>query len=79
MLTGLAVVYTSYSMGVDALFTATPLLVGAATCGSVWLHFDPYDGCHVASSGIVDAESGTLKFDVAVQQRPIPAKIRHSE
>lgn len=79
MLTGMAVVYAFYSVGVEALFAATLLVVGASTCGSVWLHFDPYDGCHAESSGIFDAGSGTLMFDVVVQQRPIPAKIRHSE
>lgn len=79
MLTSLAVVDAFYCMSVQALFAATLLLAGASTCGSVWLHFDPYDGCHAESSGFVDAGSDTPMFETAVQQRPIPAKIRHSE
>lgn len=79
MLTSLAVVYAFYCMSVEALFAATLLLAGASTCGSVWLHFDPYDGCHAESSGYLDAGSGTLMFTVAVHQRPFPANIRHSE
>lgn len=79
MLTSLAVVDAIHRMGVEALFAATPLLAGASTCVSVWLHFDPYDGCHAESSGFVDAGSGTPMLEGTAQQRPIPAKIRHSE
>ena len=79
MLTGMAVINALYSMGVEALFAVTLLLAGASTCGAVWLHFDPYDGCHAESSGLVDAGSDTPMFEAAVQQRPMPAKIRHSE
>ena len=79
MLTSLAVVDAIYRMGVEALLAATLLLAGAPTCGSVWFHFDPNDGCHAESSGLVEAGSGTPMIESAVQQRPIPAKIRHSE
>lgn len=79
MLTSLTVVDALYRMGEEALFAATLLLAEASTCVSVWLHFDPYDGCHAESSGIVDAGSGTPMLEGTVQQRPNPAKIRHSE